>query len=191
MNLLQKCPAVILHCPAAILIWPAAIFTYSNFIYVTIHQRRPVEIGGGRPKWTTSGGGFGHQPESPEKTCFWPQKTFFGLSIVCIGKIYCDIYTKYIAIYFVFLTFLRSIRSGRPRLGGRGVCQTDDVGQGGVQKVFARTSLMDEPLELSEKSFKAVAAGILLLWICHVMYFRAKSFHPQMRIFQVVPSNIT
>jgi len=29
--------------------------------------------------------------------------------------------------------------------GGGVVFQTDDVGQGGIQKVFARTSLMDEP----------------------------------------------
>jgi len=35
------------------------------------------------------------------------------------------------------------------RGGGGCVCQTDDVEQGGVQKsVFARTSLMDNPLRI-------------------------------------------
>jgi len=54
-----------------------------------------------------------------------------------------------ITISLAFRTFLPAIRSGRPR----GVCQTNDVGQGrGVSKksVFAGTSLMDDPLKLNE-----------------------------------------
>jgi len=44
-----------------------------------------------------------------------------------------------IAIYFAFRTFLHAIRS---EMGKGGVCQTDDVGQGGgVQKVSFRSDV--------------------------------------------------
>jgi len=33
MNLLQKCPAVVLSCPAAELIGPVAILSYNNFVH--------------------------------------------------------------------------------------------------------------------------------------------------------------
>jgi len=91
-----------------------------------IHQRRPVWGGGstrsGRPR--TEGGVVGYTPPLPDHgrpDCI----------IFCISEVFtCD--TVQTSLY-----------------GWGGVFQTDDVGQegGGVQNsVFARTSLMDDPL---------------------------------------------
>jgi len=46
-------------------------------------------------------------------------------------------------------------------MGGRvGVCQTDDVGQGGSKKsVFGRTSLMDDPLQSKTSPYNPSSAG--------------------------------
>jgi len=97
-----------------------------------IHQRRPVEGGGGcEPLWTTADGeGVGHEPGVDKR------KKLFGVSISVLESSPPPLLPSTgirIAIYIAFRTFLRAIWSESPRTGGgRGVSK---------KAVFARKRL--------------------------------------------------
>jgi len=123
----------------------------------TIYQRRPVKRGGGvgqsgQPR--TGGSAMNRTSRknifhfSGRKNLSWPdffwarKNCFLGVSVVRIGVRRHP--PMWIAIYFG--PDRNIFRGPDVRDGGGCVSQTDNVGQGGIEKVSFRSDVFDDPL---------------------------------------------